>query len=506
VKAAFYSFCCSFRNVEPHSTAVSSNTRELMTGDSHIADDPEAAARDSHAAAPAGLRAFIVRFASGVVTRGVVGTLILKAVSAVAGFAMFALAARSMTTDNFGDLVMWLSVTQIACVIGLSGQEMLVTRKLGEYTATRQFHYVKGVMLFSMAVATLLCCVSGLAVGVFALTVQNAGVVLSLALLCFMLTNAASMLGSQIARFFVGIFVADGSRQLLWRVLVAIVLVVAIALDRKIDPSEFFILASLALTIVALIQGITSWRSLPKDVVKAAPAWKIGDWTGISARFLSSSTLEATNQYFDVIVIYWLLNPKAAGGYYAASRLANLFAIVLDSLFTYASRHLPALYFAGRRSDLNRNLTLMAEVVGISVVGGLAVFVFGAKPLLNMFGPDFVDQQTTLIVLALGTAIQALGGPVAVLLLTTGHETAYTWTIAANVAMRLTGFCLLIPFFGVVGAAAAATISLAVTTVILNYLCRRRVGFDPSVLTLVPALRQPARSPVTASPSSDSRP
>ena len=40
--------------------------------------------------------------------------------------------ARAMTPDNFGHLVMWLSVTQIACVVALCGQEMLVTRKLGQ--------------------------------------------------------------------------------------------------------------------------------------------------------------------------------------------------------------------------------------------------------------------------------------------------------------------------------------------------------------------------------------
>jgi hypothetical protein len=37
----------------------------------------------------------------------------------------------------------------------------------------------------------------------------------------------------------------------------------------------------------------------------------------------------------------------------------------------------------------------------------------------------------------------------------------------------------------VLGAAIAATVSLALTTIALNILCRRRTGVDPSVLVLL---------------------
>ncbi len=154
---------------------------------------------------------------------------------------------------------------------------------------------------------------------------------------------------------------------------------------------------------------------------QSEPNWKIRDWSGCRRGF---PVLDARGYqpifrcHRDLLVA----RSGRAGGYYAASRLANLFAIVLDALFTYAARYVPPLYYSGRHDELTRQLVLMAEVVIICVIIGLAVFVGGAKPLLGIFGAAFLDQQTTLILLAIGTAIQALGGPAAVILLTTGHE------------------------------------------------------------------------------------
>ena len=99
-------------------------------------------------------------------------------------------------------------------------------------------------------------------------------------------------------------------------------------------------------------------------------------------------------------------------------------------------------------------------------------------------GPHFAAQQWVLIVLAIGTAFQAAGGPAAAILQLTGHEGQYVPVVAANVALRLLGFVILIPWLGVLGAAISATVSLALATIVLNVLCRRRTGVDPSILVL----------------------
>lgn len=58
--------------------------------------------------------------------------------------------------------------------------------------------------------------------------------------------------------------------------------------------------------------------------------------------------------------------------------------------------------------------------------------------------------------------------------------------------LRFIGFAILIPMFGLQGAAVSTAASLVIVTIVLNALCRRWVGVDPSVLILV---RRSKRTP-----------
>ena len=78
------------------------------------------------------------------VTRGVAGTILLKVGSGGLAFALFSLAARTMTPDAFGDFATLLSVAQIAAVAGLVGQELLLVRFLNEYEGRGQAEWTKG--------------------------------------------------------------------------------------------------------------------------------------------------------------------------------------------------------------------------------------------------------------------------------------------------------------------------------------------------------------------------
>ena len=127
----------------------------------------------------------------------------------------------------------------------------------------------------------------------------------------------------------------------------------------------------------------------------------------------------------------------------------------------------------------------MAEVVLLCVAVGVAIIGFGAEHILALFGPNFIAQKWTLIILTAGTAMYAAGGPAAAILMIAGFQARYPLIIAANIVIRFIGFAVLIPIWGLQGAAVSTALSLAIVTVLLNVLCRRWVGVDPSVLNLI---------------------
>src|SRR3954463_9813391 len=102
------------------------------------------------------------------VTRGVAGTILLKVGSGALAFAMFSLAARVMSPDGFGVFATWLSVAQIAAVVGLIGQELLLVRFLNEYRAGGKADLAKGVLLSSLKKSSLAMLIAIAAVAVVA--------------------------------------------------------------------------------------------------------------------------------------------------------------------------------------------------------------------------------------------------------------------------------------------------------------------------------------------------
>ena len=425
---------------------------------------------------------FILQLIRRDVTRGVAGTILLKVGSGGLALAMFSLAAHAMSPDAFGDFATWLSVAQIASVVGLVGQELLLVRFLNEYEVNGQTDLTKGVLLSSLKVSSIAMLIAIVAIATAA-GLRGEGWALILAMCAFTAVNAGLMLGSQIARSLVSILMGEGNREFFWRVAVVLVLLAVLFGQGRLEPVELFGLIAVAMALGLVAQIVSIARALPD--LRGVPARSEATrWRSSALRFWLASILEAANQYFDVILVYWMLDPATAGVYFAASRLANIFAMLSAALYTFAARRLPSLYFSKNQQEFERTLQLMAEVTAVCVVSGLLIIWIGAPYLLGLFGPHFAAQQWVLIVLAIGTAFQAAGGPAAAILQLTGHEGQYVPVVAANVVLRLLGFVVLIPWLGVLGAAISSTVSLALATIVLNVLCRRRTGVDPSILVL----------------------
>jgi len=417
------------------------------------------------------------------VTRGVVGTILLKVGSGALAFALFSLAARTMSPDGFGIFATWLSIAQIASVVGLVGQESLLVRFLNEYQVNNRPDLTKGVLLSSLKISAVAMLI---AIGAVALVAKMRGDwwLLILAVSAYTAVNAGLMLGSQVARSLVSILMGEGNREFFWRVSVVLFLLVMMTGHRLLDPAELIAVMTIAMSVGLGAQIVAVARALP-DFRDTTTSSETSRWRSSALHFWVASILEAANQYFDVILVYWMLDPTTAGIYFAASRLANIFAMLSAALYSFGARRLPSLYFSKNHQEFERTLRLMAEVTALSVVGGLLLIWIGGPHLLNLFGPHFAAQHWVLIVLAIGTAFQAAGGPSAAILQLTGHERIYVPVVAANVALRLIGFLVLIPWLGVLGAAISATVSLALATIALNILCRRRTGVDPSILALL---------------------
>lgn len=434
------------------------------------------------------------------VAQGLAVSIFIQAGGGLVAFAMFSLAARVLSSVDFGHLAMWLSICQMGSVVAILGQEMFILRSLNQYIVADEPALAKGALLFSITIVSTVPILLSL-IGSLEFLASGTPLSLVAAMGLFLVASSILALTSHVARSIVGIVVSDGTRELLWRSLVVAALMAIILAGGKIQIERFFLLASAAIGVSICIQFFAIQRKMPANIVHATARWKIRDWSRMSFGFWMSTILDTINQYLDVVLIYWLLDPVAAGAYFIASRLANMFATILSAVHSYATRRIPALYFSHKFTELDQTLKSMSEIVLLCVVIGITVIGFGASTILGLFGPTFVSYKWTLFILTTGTALFALGGPAAAVLLITGHEARYPWIVGINMILRFLGFAVLIPMFGLNGAALSTATSLVIVTIALNVLCRRWVGVDPSVLILLRSKRTP-----TATDAPETRP
>lgn len=426
------------------------------------------------------------------VAKGIMGTMALKAASAIIAFSLFTLAANAAGAEEFGRFSIFFSVASLLSIVAAMGQELKVVRAWNQYMAEKQPALALGALRYGWILSLAGTTVVGLSFGAFLLAdwsatpLQiNGDWMLAVATVAFLVTNTLSLFSSHAARAIVSIRVGDGHHELTWRSLVIIALVASLILGHSITTAEIFAVSAFGLMLVIAIQSVLISRKLSKELGLVEPKYDVKTWTPRSIRMWFAAMMEATNQHLEVLLIGILLDPMAAGAYFVAARLANAFALAADGINTFGTRRVPGLYFAGQRRELSQTLRLMALMSLVIVAGGLGTVLLFGHWLLALFGPTYMDYHLVLIILSVGTAVAAAAGPAPSFLMITGHEDAYMKTVATSVVWRIIGFFAVIPSFGIIGAACVTASMLVLLAIYLNIQCRSKTGMDPSILRLI---------------------
>lgn len=178
------------------------------------------------------------------------------------------------------------------------------------------------------------------------------------------------------------------------------------------------------------------------------------------------------------------------GVYNIAFLISNMLALVFMGFNNAFAPLISELYHNERRSELNNLYSSLTRTVLIIVLPALIWIVGFGDDLLLFFGKDFHAGYLAMVILGAGVLTRCAVGSVGTLLMLSGHQLYNAINIAvvtaANIALNL----FLIPRYGVLGAAIATAISLAVINVVGLIEVKLLIGIWPyrlSYLKLVAA-------------------
>ena len=110
---------------------------------------------------------------------------------------------------------------------------------------------------------------------------------------------------------------------------------------------------------------------------------------------------------------------------------------------------------------------------GLSAAGALVILALG-KPVLWLFGEEFVAGYPVMAALAVGLILRAAAGPLQGLLVVAGEQKMAAVALGAATLTNLVMNLILIPRYGLVGAGMATSIAFGVES-LLFYLVSRRI-------------------------------
>lgn len=187
--------------------------------------------------------------------------------------------------------------------------------------------------------------------------------------------------------------------------------------------------------------------------------------------------LQIFNQQSDILLLGWLVTAQDVGLYKVAAQSATVVVFLLDGLNLVLAPQVSRLNVLGDRSALQRLITLSARFsLALALpLGGVLMFA-GDDILSAVFGEEYRRAHAALVILCAGQITNAAMGSVGLLLNMTGFEKDMMLGLflatLGNIALNL----MLIPSFGLEGAAAATAVSLVVWNLIMLLRAKRRLG------------------------------
>jgi O-antigen/teichoic acid export membrane protein len=168
----------------------------------------------------------------------------------------------------------------------------------------------------------------------------------------------------------------------------------------------------------------------------------------------------------DILILGYWANTQEVGIYLAAFQTAAIISLVLGAFVTGSA---PIISRAWSQEDRPRMRETYQAVSRLSITASLPIFccfmVFAGE-ILGLFGSEFRAGATALMLLAFGQIFNTATGSANTVLLMSGHSRlVMTNTIIMGVVLFV-ATALIIPFWGMTGAAIAASTTFILTNLI----------------------------------------
>ncbi|MBE0471438.1 MAG: flippase [Methyloprofundus sp.] len=420
--------------------------------------------------------------------KGGAGSVLVKATFAFLSFTISVVLARYLGAEGFGVYAFIIALIMLISIPAVIGVPELIVRETAKYQAKGNWELIAGLWLWgskvviSFSVAVLLT--ASLVIFSFADyvdEVKSQAVLISVLIIplaAVVSIKSASIRG--LRHTVLGQLPDSIIRPFMFLILI----LVAPFFIKTLGVIDVFY-AYIFSVVIALIASLFFLKKVkPVQIAQVTtPDYDIEAWKKSVLPLALISGLHVINGYVDILILGLFRGDEEVGVYRAVVQMSLLVSFGLQAINQVLHPHFSRLYTLGDHQKLQTIVTISARVILLISLPPVVLFVFYGADILGMiFGDPFYVGGMALAILAFGQLVNALMGSVGALLNMTGHERYTVRGVALAAVVNIVLNFALIPFYGMLGAAIATAVSLAMWNLLLRYYVRQKLNIEPSAL------------------------
>lgn len=235
-----------------------------------------------------------------------------------------------------------------------------------------------------------------------------------------------------------------------------------------------FIAYTLAILITVLLEAVTIFELKPqKETISISTVSLIKT----ASPLLFSGLFLYLLNYTNVIILGIMTNDEQVGIYNIAYKIGSVGFLVIVSVSTIITPKMAELYGQGNLSQLKKlthNSTRLIAVLSLPIVLVLILF---SNYILSFWGSQVVVGSTTLIIVSIGVFFSAIAGNVDQILNMTENQHILRNITFFSFFVNLILSYVLIPNYGIEGAAIASLITNVLINILCLYYIKKKLGF-----------------------------
>jgi O-antigen/teichoic acid export membrane protein len=435
----------------------------------------------------------IMRFAGKAVAEKLAGpaffAFVIKIASAALSYAMLVAFARMLGAGEYGKFGVMLNLGIVLSTVVGFGLPTTILRWWPEYLVKKQPAKAAGAMRHSIALLCIACVLliaTGAVTSLLGIGLDLFGLRLGAVLVAVLAATTifADFLSSALRATERTIF-AMAPRDIFWRIASPLLAFLVMKMTGIANAA----VAVASVIVILILIDVVQYFGLRRIVyAKVGPVTRRADWP-LWLKTLypiwGAAVLTALIQQLDVVVVSSMLGSTEAGAYFAAQKTANLLGLAMIAGGLVAAPIMAAHFHAKKIVELQSLCRMIAVAIAATTMVGVVIEVLYGRQLLGIFDASFAASYPVLMVLCLGYAIDSLSGPNAYMMQVVGLERSYLRIMAVVYGLVLALQLALIPHYGAIAAAGANAFGTCLWNVAAIWLLRRKVGVDPSILSLV---------------------